>query len=294
MNSDQAAYESPLRLRYAACAFAAAVLIVASQLVQLSGTHTSTSELTLTLITINKRFPLDLVGAVVDSIGLLTLAVLLRWINQISAARNPAFRSFIGKIVIGGAVVSSICAIVYWVGLSSKAHDFVTSGTQSYPQARHLMSGWGVVAPQILGELGSLLLTAGIIWISLNAMRVGLLTRLVGYVGVFAGALVLFPIGALVPIVQGFWLAAVAVIIAGRWPSGDPPAWQSGIAIPWPPGAGAQRQAAARQQRPPRGARGKGRGQGAPAPTPAVIEIGETDPIRSRANTPKRKRKRRN
>jgi hypothetical protein len=58
---------------------------------------------------------------------------------------------------------------------------------------------------------------------------------MVGYVGIVAGALYLFPIQGLVPVVQGFWLGAVAVTLARRWPSGDPPAWDSGVAVPWNP-----------------------------------------------------------
>jgi hypothetical protein len=36
------------------------------------------------------------------------------------------------------------------------------------------------------------------------------------------------------PIIQSFWLAAIAVLIAGRWPNGVPPSWRSGKAEPWP------------------------------------------------------------
>ena len=105
----------------------------------------------------------------------------------------------------------------------------------------------------LLAQLGSFLLAGGVIWISLNAMRVGLLPKLLGWVGVFAGAFVLFPVGAIVPVVQGFWLAAVAVVIYGRWPQGNPPAWEAGVAVPWP---AAQRAAQASARREPRQRRG--------------------------------------
>jgi len=59
-------------------------------------------------------------------------------------------------------------------------------------------------------------------------MRVGLLTRFMGYLGIFTGVLVLFPIGSPVPVVQGFWLLALAYLFSGRWPNGVPPAWRSG------------------------------------------------------------------
>ncbi len=126
-------------------------------------------------------------------------------------------------------------AIAYTIIVAHKAHEFVTTGNQGYPEANHLTSGGLVVALPLLLELGTLMLAIGCIWTSLSAMRVGLVTRMVGYVGVLAGALFLFPIGGLVPIVQGYWLAAIAVTLARRWPSGDPPAWESGTAVPWEP-----------------------------------------------------------
>jgi hypothetical protein len=40
-----------------------------------------------------------------------------------------------------------------------------------------------------------------------------------------------------IPIVQVYWLGALAMLFAGRNPSGTPPAWQSGEAMPWPSAA---------------------------------------------------------
>ena len=66
---------------------------------------------------------------------------------------------------------------------------------------------------------------SGIVLVALNAMRAGLLTRMLGYIGIVAGAmLVLFPL----PIVQIFWLGGLGFVLLGRWPGGDPPAWETG------------------------------------------------------------------
>ena len=69
--------------------------------------------------------------------------------------------------------------------------------------------------------------------ISVNAMRVGLLTRFLGYLGVISAALFVIPLVP-IPIVQAYWLGALAMLFAGRSPNGTPPAWQSGEAMPWP------------------------------------------------------------
>jgi hypothetical protein len=72
--------------------------------------------------------------------------------------------------------------------------------------------------------------------ISINAMRVGLLTRFLGYLGVISGALFVLAFVP-IPIVQVYWLGMLAVLFLGRSPSGTPPAWQSGEAMPWPSAA---------------------------------------------------------
>ena len=40
-----------------------------------------------------------------------------------------------------------------------------------------------------------------------------------------------------IPIVEAYWLLALAYLFSGRWPSGVPPAWASGRAEPWPSAA---------------------------------------------------------
>ena len=44
----------------------------------------------------------------------------------------------------------------------------------------------------------------------------------------------MLPILSPLPIVQTFWLGAMALLLAGRWPNGVPPAWVTGEAPPWP------------------------------------------------------------
>ena len=53
-------------------------------------------------------------------------------------------------------------------------------------------------------------------------MRVGLLTRFMGILGVIVGVLFVIPLGSQLPIVQCFWLIAVGLLILGRWPRRRP------------------------------------------------------------------------
>ena len=69
--ADQVQYESSVRFRWAIVAFAAALLLVVSQLIQLSGAQPPVSEATITLITENQRATVDIIGAILDFAGLL-------------------------------------------------------------------------------------------------------------------------------------------------------------------------------------------------------------------------------
>jgi hypothetical protein len=159
-----------------------------------------------------------------------------------------------------------------------QAHKF--TGLQTYPEANHLMSAPLLAVFQVMDYGGELLLAVAFVLVSLQAMRAGLLTRFMGYLGIIAGILVLFVITP-VPIVQTYWLVALGVLFAGRWPSGTPPAWETGRAERWPSSQELREQRT--QQRNGAG-RAKQRKQ---EPVAAAPE--RPTP----ASTPKRKRKRR-
>lgn len=292
--TEQVRYEAGLRPRYAGLAVLAGILIVIQAVIQVTGPHTTVSELTLDLITAHRRFPLDVIGACVDCVGLLVLAATLSWLHAIARARNPQIRDLVRWLVVVGAILSGVMAIAYSVFIAIKANQFVAHGNQGYLEASALTSGGLVTVLPVLAQLGSLLLAAGFIWTALNAMRVGLLTRFMGYLGVFAGVLVLIPIGSPVPVVQGFWLVALGVLLAGRWPNGAPPAWETGEAVPWTP-MSQPRERPARQAPRQRTTRRQleGAARGAPA-APGNGAGGDAQAApRTRATTSKRKRKRR-
>jgi hypothetical protein len=296
-------YEARTRTRQAVVAGVAGILLVGAAVLQLSGPQSKINELTIGLITEHKRFPIDVIGAVINGLGLLAVAWTLSYVFSITRARNADLRTWIRGIAIAGGVLAAITAVVYAILVAIKAHQFVTTGDQTYMEANHLTSQTGFVAVPVVGQLGALLLAIGFVMTSLNAMRVGLLTRFMGYLGIFVGVLVLFPIGSPVPIVQGFWLFALAYLLSGRWPSGVPPAWSSGRAERWPSSQEMREQRMkAREQS--IGAAGRSKPAKASQPSKpserAATNGGDAETVasptqgRTRASTSKRKRKRRN
>ncbi len=84
----------------------------------------------------------------------------------------------------------------------------------------------------IVSTLGVLALVFGMIYTNLWCMRVGLLTRFWGALGMAFGLFLVIP---LFPPIPGLvlWFAITGLMLAGLWPRPLPPAWAAGEAIPW-------------------------------------------------------------
>lgn len=284
---EQLLYEARVRPRQAVIAGTAAFALIAASVVQITGPHTKVSEITIGLITEHKRATTDVIGSVIQMVGWLTLTSTLVFLLRASRARNPRAPGFIRILAIVGGIGAAFSGLISAVVIAIKANDFVSHGNQTYEQAHAVTTSAVLVVPQILVQASALLIAISVVMVCVHAMRVGLLTRFLGYLGMFAGALIIIPIVQL-PVVQAYWLGAVAYLLSGRWPSGVPKAWETGRAEAWPSSQQMreQRNAAMGKQ-----ARSKpGRGKPAPEPEP------EAEPVAARttrSTTPKRKRKRR-
>ena len=283
---DTISYESRMRPRVGVISAVAGVALFAAAALQSAGPQPTVNEVTVQLLVTNRRGSLEVLGAVINAVGIIGLALTLAFLFTAARARRPEMSQGAWFTALVGGALAAVGGIGYGALLTIKAHDFATHGTQSFPQANSLLSTPIVAVLQYAGLIGSLLLAVAFVLVSLNAMRVGLLTKFVGYLGIAAAAASLLLIGsAPALLIEVFWLLVVAYLLSGRWPNGDPPAWRTGQAEPWPSAADA------RQQR-MSAANGRGRGAAKPSPEPrrepVAAAAGGT-----RATTPKRKRKRR-
>jgi hypothetical protein len=289
-------YESRVRTRHVVIAVIAGVCLILASVIQLGGPHTKVDELTLDLLTANKRFPLDLIASAVNALASLGIAATLLYLLRAARTRNPEkVRPYIRYIALVGGGLAAVAGMVYAIVVAIKVHEFATTGSQTYAEANHLTTGTGLLALQLVGQAAALLVAVAFVLVSLQAMNQGLLSRFMGYLGMFAGALVLFQITQ-VPVVQTYWLLAIAYLISGRWPTGVPPAWRSGRSEPWPSSAEMRaRRAADGGDRPTRGSRRAEKAE--KAATIAAADESETVTApgegRTRSTTSKRKRKRR-
>jgi hypothetical protein len=92
-----------------------------------------------------------------------------------------------------------------------------------------LQAGYGL---ELAGRLG---LIIGMVYVSLQALRVGLLTRFAGSLGIALGAAVLIipPIVPFAAIIWAFFLGYLGLLFIGKLPQGRPPAWETGEAEVW-------------------------------------------------------------
>ena len=198
-------------------------------------------------------------------VGWIGVAWAVGFLGVATRARSPLFRKFIIYVPIVGGVVLGVSVLMSQIGSLQVVSEFLDSDrtVKAATDADNSL----IVYARLLYQLGTLALAVGLVLVSLNALRVGLLTRMLGYIGIASGAMmVLFPL----PIVQIFWLGSFGFVALGRWPGGDLPAWKTGDAVPWPT-----------PERPPPRQR-----RGAPAPAPAADPAASSAPAR-------RKRKKR-
>ena len=149
-------------------------------------------------------------------------------------ARRPELPRAILIAAIVGAVLLAASSLVQAVGNAVAASSFADSSNQSAAQARDAFTPATVLAAGIMQVGGVFGFGISFVLLALNGMRVGLLTRFMGVLGIIVGVLFIVPLGASLPIVQAFWLVALGALFLGKWPSGLPPAWVTGEEQPWP------------------------------------------------------------
>lgn len=225
--------EARERPRMTVVATLAAIFTLLGSLVGRIAAGAPPDNLPAALLFYNENQASQYVSAGFSVLGAIAIAFVLDFLFRATKARNPELPRQIRPLPWVGGIGVAIFTVAYQVSLGVNVEHFATQGSQTYQEGRKAIEA-GV--PAALGLVVQLALALAIVMISINAMRVGLLTRFLGYLGVISGALFVLMLVP-VPIVQVYWLGALALLFAGRSPSGTPPAWQSGEAMPWPSSA---------------------------------------------------------
>jgi hypothetical protein len=281
------AFEARWRTRAAIGAAAGAVLVLGGGIGLVSTLSSSkTDELTSQLLFYDHHSSSLLLATIVAGLGSICMIAPLVFLFRATKARRPQLPNVALITAWFGPIAAGVGQIALQVVLLDKAHAFATTGAQTYAQAKHLTDEGILKAMQGLVLAGQLSLGFAFVIISLNAMRVGLLTRFMGVLGIIVGVLFVIPLGTL-QVVQPFWLLTLTALFLGRWPNGVPPAWQTGEAEPWP----TQQEMREEREKAKAGqlkAAGKAEPEAEPEPAAAAATAGPAHP-----SSKKRKRKRR-
>jgi hypothetical protein len=196
---------------------------------------------------------LPIAGAIIYGIGSLAVFFVLAYLFRATRNRKPEFPQFALVVAAVGAVGFGVGRAVSEVARYLGAASFVDAADKSNSAATDALSPTATLVGQIIWEFCALLLGVAFILIALHAMRVGLLSRFMGILGMIVGVTVapILPLDQQ-GIIRIFWFGALGFLIIGRWPQ-IPRAWATGQAEPWP----SQQQL--REQREAARAEGRGR-----------------------------------
>ena len=225
------------------------------------------------------------------TLAAITMGLAMAHLYRSTQARRPELPRVALATVLCGAGLVAVSELAIAISIVVKVHELAGSAQPTSAAARDALVPPVALAGGLLRQLGVIMLGVGWIIIALNAMRVGLLTRFMGVLGIIVGGLFIIPLGASLPILQAFWLIALGALFLGYWPAGLPPAWTTGEAHPWPTQQELREQRLERQApsaSPPPPSRG-GRQRPEPPETPAPEA-----PVRpAHSSSKKRRRKRR-
>ena len=214
-----------------------------------------------------------LAGSAMAAFAIIALVLILLLLLDGTKFRRPGTWFMTRPLVLYGGVAFALVSVGHQIVSAVETHQFAVGHDFSiHAVDQALTKGTANVVVDYVDLLAGLALAAGMIGVAVNAMRVGLLVRWMGAVGIVSGLLIFLPIGgAELQLIPAFWMVMTGILFIGKWPNGTPPAWAAGEARPWPTGGR-------------RGAAAAPAADAAPAPAPARPTLGASRKRRKRSS----------
>lgn len=162
----------------------------------------------------------------------------LLYLFRAAQARNPRVSGAMVGFAFIGPILLAVQTILIWIAQGQVASDFVTqaaAGGDVYSLLDDLVEdstlftvAASLLFPAVLGLL------VAMIYVPLQAMRAGLLTRFFASLGMALGAATLFILPAISLLALVLWFGWLGLVFLDRTPRGRPRAWEVGEAVPWP------------------------------------------------------------
>src|SRR3954453_1150521 len=233
---EQLAWEARWSRQTALAAFAAVLFVIAAIVVATQGVGSAGGDSEL-LRQVDEHRSAELISGILQAIGIGLLALPLYYLFRSAKARSDRMRGQLVGVVIAAPLFLAMLAILGGLSTLHAASDFVgnevphllakgvkldsdhaneiANETIDEAPLRPLAAGFGLG-----GQIG---FVVAMVYTCLYAMRVGLLTRFWGSLGMALGAVsfIFFQFALL-------WFVYLASLLIGRVPGGKPPAWETG------------------------------------------------------------------
>lgn len=221
-------------------------------------------------------------GAVIGALAIAALIVVLLFLFAAARFRRPQTSPVSRPLILVGGAAMAVLSVIGQIVLAIASHNFVNGHDFTTHAVEHALTK--NTAYEVLGifaPLTGLALVAGMITLMVSTVRVGLQPRWMGIVG-GVGAVILVVPNQELSLILAFWMVGTGLLLMGRFPGGDPPAWAAGAARPWPS------QLEARAQRDAR--RGGGDSKG--SPTRGTSGQAVPEPVQPAGSSSRKRRKR--
>ena len=186
-------------------------------------------------------------SGLLQAVGVALIGPPLWFLYKVSKYRRPEVPA-VARILALVPIFAGLLQIVHLFDIASGAdtvHSHLTSNPLPPDDANDYVSDqFAGGVSQVVGMLGiaaGLAVAFAFVVNALNAMRAGILSRFMGFLGMIVGFLFVIPLFGGAPVAMVFWLTALGLLFLDRWPQGGRgPAWETGEAIPWPTAADRQ------------------------------------------------------
>ena len=171
-----------------------------------------------------------LLQCIIQAVALLLFLPALVLMFRAIQRRVENFRPGLIGVVIVSPILLAISLVVAYFAYKAAADAFLSPGQYDTNSNDVFYNQFPTQVRTGLGLAGSLGLAFTTVFLALNGMRAGLMTRFWGTLGMAIG------IGTLLfgsVMLLGYMLL-IALLITGWWPGARPPAWDAGQAVPWP------------------------------------------------------------
>ena len=193
------------------------------------------------ILLVDKHSGTLLVLAVLQAISTILLIGPLGYLYLCTRYRRPELPRIMRALVVAGPLLYGILFVARQIAINAIADDVVPQLPLPPSRAEDLIDDkiteGSFVVLSGLAFAGQIAVGGALVLVSVNARRAGLLSSFMGILGIIVGVLFVLPLLGQLPVVQFFWVAALAALFLNRWPSDRGPAWETGEDDPWPTAA---------------------------------------------------------